>query len=137
MSSGFGLWLDTPANGSGAKSHPKLFVKSCQFFKGVTEPANFEALLGGFFPPNSAFSSPKSKLEMGARRNKVKGGEVGRQRDRGGRQLTTDQVSILGSHILGWSCSNTLLVQQKRDDNQHQGAAGSRWGRLQPGSADG
>ena len=97
MVSGFGLWLDTPANGSGAKSHPKFIVKSCQFFKGVTEPANFEALLGGFHPPSSAFSSPKSKLEVGVRRNKVKGGEVGRQRDRGGRQLTTDQVSILGS----------------------------------------
>ena len=97
MSSGVGLWLDTPANKSGAKSHPKFLFKSCQLFQGVTEPANFEALLGGFHPPNSAFSSPKSKLEVGVRRNKVKGGEVGRQRGRGGRQLTTDQVSIHGS----------------------------------------
>ena len=128
MVSGFGLWLDTPANGSGAKSHPKFIVKSCQFFKGVTEPANFEALLGGFFPPSSAFSSPKSKLEMGARRNKVKGGEVGRQRDRGGRQLTTDQVSILGSFFpdfvlrrpfLEGRCLGTIV-----DDVPHFGMGG-------------
>ena len=97
MLSGFGLWLDTPANSSGEKITQISFFKSCQLFQGVTEPANFEALLGGFHPPNSAFSSPKSKLEVGVRRNKVKGGEVGRQRDRGGRQLTTDQVLILGS----------------------------------------
>ena len=96
MFSGFGICLDTPANGSGTKSHPKFFFKACQLFQGVTEPANFEALLGGFHPPNSAFSSPKAKLEVGVRRNKVKGG-IGEQRDRGGRQLTTDQVLILGS----------------------------------------
>ena len=106
----------------------------------MTQPANFEALLGGFLPPSSSFS--KLEVEVGMRRKKMKGVEFGRERDvegrgRGGRQLTTDQVSILGSHILGWSCSSTLLVQQKRDDNQNQGAAGSRWGRLQPGSADG
>ena len=65
----------------------------------MTQPANFEALLGGFLPPSSAFSSPKSKLEVevGVRTNEVKRGEFGRERhvlgrSRGGRQLTTNQV---------------------------------------------
>ena len=66
----------------------------------MTQPANFEALLGGFLPPSSSFS--KLEVEVGMRRKKMKGVEFGRERDvegrgRGGRQLTTDQVSILGS----------------------------------------
>ena len=65
----------------------------------MTQPANFETLLGGFVPPSSAFSKPQNakEVEVGAEVLN-KGGlrsDFVRQlhgRGRGGRQLSKDQV---------------------------------------------
>ena len=66
----------------------------------MTQPANFETLLGGFVPPSSVFSKPQQKaneVEVGAGVLN-KGGlrsEFGSPlhgRGRGGRQLSKGQV---------------------------------------------
>ena len=65
----------------------------------MTQPANFETLLGGFVPPSSAFSKPQKAKEVEVGVGVLNEGglrsEFGSQlhgRGRGGRQLSKDQV---------------------------------------------
>ena len=63
----------------------------------MTQPANFETLLGGFVPPSSAFSKPQKakEVEVGVLNKGGLRSDFGRQlhgRGRGGRQLSKDQV---------------------------------------------
>ena len=98
-----------------ARCDIKPLVNQCSVkqTQAVTQPANFETLLGGFVPPSSAFSKPQKAKEVEVGVGVLnKGGlrsDFGRQlhgRGRGGRQLSKDQVR---PHVCNFALARSLF----------------------------
>ena len=116
---GSAVWLDTNPCWPGVTSKPLVNQCNVEWTQAVTQPANFETLLGGFVPPSSAFSKPQKakEVEVGVGVGVLnKGGlrsDYGRQlhgRERGGRQLSKDQV---WPHVCNFALAPFLFWQYK------------------------